>query len=180
VHSRYDVSNKGAPFHRQSSYLPSSAEYYILSAEEETPELLGARLHLMSDDIGDRPVMIALPCPPSCAHAAVARRRRLSLTKNHKVKNLSIEGARSRDGTVTFQYPWQRASSYIFTALHGLSGGRKQRLFGIVIPACSATTTAPVTIAIRLGDIRNLWASIPKTKNSSEPYAIAQATSSNR
>ena len=52
---------------------PSSAEYDILSAEEETPEQLGARLHLMSDDMGDHPVMIVLP-PPVRAHAAVARR----------------------------------------------------------------------------------------------------------
>ena len=49
---------------------PSSAEYDILSAEEETPEQLGARLHLMSNDMGDHPVMIALP--PGRAHAAVA------------------------------------------------------------------------------------------------------------
>ncbi len=50
---------------------PSSAEYDILSAEEETPEQLGARLHLMSDDTGDHPVMIALPprgrSPPATA-----------------------------------------------------------------------------------------------------------------
>ncbi len=39
---------------------PSSAEYDILSAEEETPEQLGARLHLMSDDKGDHLVMIEL------------------------------------------------------------------------------------------------------------------------
>jgi hypothetical protein len=39
---------------------PSSAEYDILSAEKETPEQLGACLHLMSDDLGDHPVMIAL------------------------------------------------------------------------------------------------------------------------
>ncbi len=32
---------------------PSSAEYVILSAEEVTPEQLGARLHLMSDDMGN-------------------------------------------------------------------------------------------------------------------------------
>ena len=43
---------------------PSSTEYYILSAEEDTPEQLGARLHLMSDDMGDHPVMIALPSGP--------------------------------------------------------------------------------------------------------------------
>ncbi len=38
-----------------------SAEYGILSAEEETPEHLGARLHLMSGDMGDNTAMIALP-----------------------------------------------------------------------------------------------------------------------
>ena len=40
---------------------PSSEEYDILSAEEETPEQLGARLHLMSGDMGEHLVMIALP-----------------------------------------------------------------------------------------------------------------------
>jgi hypothetical protein len=40
---------------------PSSAVYDILSAEKETPEQLGARLHFMSDDIGDHPARIALP-----------------------------------------------------------------------------------------------------------------------
>ena len=33
---------------------PSSTEDDILSAEEETPEQLQARFHLMSDDIGDK------------------------------------------------------------------------------------------------------------------------------
>ncbi len=37
---------------------PSGAEYDILSAEEEIPEQLEARLNL---DMGDHPVMIALP-----------------------------------------------------------------------------------------------------------------------
>ena len=40
----------------------SSAEYEILSAEEETPEQLGTRL--ISGDIGDHPAMIALPPGP--------------------------------------------------------------------------------------------------------------------
>ncbi len=40
---------------------PSSAKYSILSAEEETLVQLGARLYLMSDDMGDHPLMIALP-----------------------------------------------------------------------------------------------------------------------
>jgi hypothetical protein len=31
-----------------------------LSAEEETPEQLGTRLHLMSGEFGDHPAMIAL------------------------------------------------------------------------------------------------------------------------
>ncbi len=48
---------------------PSSAEYDILIAEEERPEQLGARLHLMSDDMGDQPVVIALP--PGRAHVSV-------------------------------------------------------------------------------------------------------------
>ncbi len=39
---------------------PSSAEHDILSAEKKTPEQLGARLHFMSDDMGDHAVMIAL------------------------------------------------------------------------------------------------------------------------
>ena len=43
---------------------PSSAVYDILSAEEETPEQLGARFDIMSDDMGDHPVMIALPPGP--------------------------------------------------------------------------------------------------------------------
>jgi hypothetical protein len=43
---------------------PSSAEHNILSAEEETPEQLGARLYLMSGDMGDHPSMIALPPGP--------------------------------------------------------------------------------------------------------------------
>ncbi len=51
------------------SYLdcPSSAEYDILSAEEETeetPEQLGMRLHLMSDDMSDHPAVVALPLGP--------------------------------------------------------------------------------------------------------------------
>jgi hypothetical protein len=40
---------------------PSSAEHNVLSAEEATLAQLGARLRLMSDDMGDHPVMIALP-----------------------------------------------------------------------------------------------------------------------
>ncbi len=43
---------------------PSSAGYGILRAEEEVPEQLGARLHLVSDDMGDHPAMIALPPGP--------------------------------------------------------------------------------------------------------------------
>jgi hypothetical protein len=41
---------------------PSSAEYgkTVLSAEKETPEQFGARLHLMSNDMGDHHLMIAL------------------------------------------------------------------------------------------------------------------------
>ncbi len=54
---------------------PSSAEYDILSAEEETPAQLGARLNLMPGDLGDHQVMIGL-LPPGRAHAAVARRQR--------------------------------------------------------------------------------------------------------
>ncbi len=65
-----------APYSVLHTDRPSSAEYDILSAEEETPEQLGARLHLMSDDMGDHLVMIALP--PGRAHAAVALRRRRS------------------------------------------------------------------------------------------------------
>ncbi len=49
---------------QQSTFLgvlhtdfPSSAEYDILSAEKETPEKLGARFHLMSDDMGFSHVM---------------------------------------------------------------------------------------------------------------------------
>jgi hypothetical protein len=57
---------------------PSIAEHDILSAEEETPKQLGARLQLMSDDMCDHPVMIALPpgprargpSPPATAIAA--------------------------------------------------------------------------------------------------------------
>ena len=40
---------------------PSSAKYNILSAEEEKLAQLGACLRLMSDDMGDHPLMIALP-----------------------------------------------------------------------------------------------------------------------
>ena len=40
---------------------PSSAKYNILSAEEEKLAQLGACLCLMSDDMGDHPLMIALP-----------------------------------------------------------------------------------------------------------------------
>ncbi len=36
--------------HLTRCFIPSSAEYDILSAEEETPEQLGARLHLVSGD----------------------------------------------------------------------------------------------------------------------------------
>ncbi len=43
---------------------PSSAEYDILSAEEKMPKQLGARLHLMSDDMGDHHVMIVQPLGP--------------------------------------------------------------------------------------------------------------------
>ncbi len=62
-----------------SSVQFSSAEYDILSAEKETPEQLGARLHLMADDMGDHPVLTALP--PGRAHAAVARWRWRSLNE---------------------------------------------------------------------------------------------------
>ncbi len=43
---------------------PSSAEYDILSAEEETPVQLWARLYLMSDGMSDHFVIIALPTAP--------------------------------------------------------------------------------------------------------------------
>ncbi len=39
---------------------PSSTEYGVSSAEEETPEQLEARLHLMSGRIRDHPVTVAL------------------------------------------------------------------------------------------------------------------------
>jgi hypothetical protein len=43
---------------------PSSVEHDILSAEEETPAQLGARLHLMSNDMCGLPLMIAMPLGP--------------------------------------------------------------------------------------------------------------------
>jgi hypothetical protein len=43
---------------------PSSAEYDILSAEEEMPEKPGARLYLMSGNMENHPEMIALPPGP--------------------------------------------------------------------------------------------------------------------
>ncbi len=46
------------------SFLHTDRQFDILSAEEEMPEQLGARLHLMSDDMGDQRVMIALPPGP--------------------------------------------------------------------------------------------------------------------
>jgi hypothetical protein len=43
---------------------PSSAEYYTLSAGEEAPAQFGARFRLMSGNLGDFVVMIALPPGP--------------------------------------------------------------------------------------------------------------------
>ncbi len=45
-------------FHTDRS---SGAKYNILSAEEEKLAQLGARIRLISDDVGGHPVMIALP-----------------------------------------------------------------------------------------------------------------------
>ncbi len=50
-----------APYSALYTNRSSSAEYGILSAEEEPPEQLGARLYLISDDMEDHPLMIALP-----------------------------------------------------------------------------------------------------------------------
>ncbi len=52
-----------APYSVLHTDRPSSAEYDLLSAEEETPDQLGARLHFMTGDMGEHPVMIALPAP---------------------------------------------------------------------------------------------------------------------
>ncbi len=49
------------PFSVFHTDRPSSAKYSILSAEEEKLAQLGACLRLMSDDMGDHPLVIALP-----------------------------------------------------------------------------------------------------------------------
>ncbi len=75
----------GLPYSRTSYSVlhtnrPSSAEYDILSTEEETPEQPGARIHLMSEDMGGHPAMIALPPGPrargrSPPATAIAKRK---------------------------------------------------------------------------------------------------------
>ncbi len=59
------------------------------SAEEETPEQLGARLHLISDDMGEHLVMIPLPPGPR-AHG-----RSPPATAIVKRKTKNKRGARS-------------------------------------------------------------------------------------
>jgi hypothetical protein len=54
----------GQPYSVLHTDRPISAEYDILSAEEETPEHLRARLHHMSGDVDDNFVMTALPPGP--------------------------------------------------------------------------------------------------------------------
>jgi hypothetical protein len=49
------------PYSALHTDRPSSADRDILMAEEESPEQLRARLHLMFDDMSDHHVMIALP-----------------------------------------------------------------------------------------------------------------------
>jgi hypothetical protein len=83
IHEMFGQHCSRTPYSVFHTDRPSSAEYDILSAEEEMPKQLGARLQLMSDDMGDHPVMIALP--PGSAHAAVARWRRRSLN-THQMK----------------------------------------------------------------------------------------------
>ncbi len=70
-----------APLSALHTDRPSCTEYYILSAEEETPEQLGgassSNVGLLGV-MGDRPVVITLPPglrARGCSRGVVARRR---------------------------------------------------------------------------------------------------------